>query len=67
MTIARNCLLLLLAAVTSRRCFSHRAGNEVQVPRTEAGQPDLRGVWNFSTNVPLERPSAFADKKLFTR
>jgi hypothetical protein len=38
-----------------------------KTPRTENGQPDLQGVWNFSSDVPLERPSSFADKKLFTR
>jgi hypothetical protein len=66
MTVARNCLLLLLAAMTAGASATAQE-TKFKVPRTEAGQPDLRGVWNFSTNVPLERPSAFADKKLFTR
>jgi hypothetical protein len=66
MTIARNCLLLLLAAVTAGAASITAQETKYKVPRTEAGQPDLRGVWNFSTNVPLERPTAFADKKLFT-
>jgi hypothetical protein len=66
MTIARNCLLLLLAAVTAGAASTTAQDTKYKVPRTEAGQPDLRGVWNFSTNVPLERPTAFADKKLFT-
>jgi hypothetical protein len=37
-----------------------------QVPRTEWGQPDLQGVWNFATNIPLERPAALGDKAFFT-
>lgn len=38
-----------------------------RVPRTESGQPDLEGVWNFNSGVPLQRPPAFADKKFFTK
>ena len=38
-----------------------------KVPRTENGQPDLQGVWNFSSDVPLERPASVAGKTLFTR
>jgi hypothetical protein len=33
-----------------------------QVSRTEWGLPDLQGVWNFATNIPMERPAAFADR-----
>ena len=32
-----------------------------------SGRPDLSGVWNFSTGVPLQRPATFAARKLFTR
>jgi hypothetical protein len=67
MTGARNCLLLLLAAVTAGGASAVAQETRYKAPRTEAGQPDLRGVWNFSSNVPLERPTKFADKKLFTR
>src|SRR5688572_10691416 len=38
-----------------------------RAPRTESGQPDLQGVWNFNTGVPLQRPEAFRDKKVFTK
>src|SRR5712692_11691659 len=36
------------------------------VPRTADGQPDLQGVWNFSTITPLERPTEFAGKEFLT-
>ncbi len=36
-------------------------------PRTENGQPDLQGVWNFSSDVPLERPASAAEKTVWTR
>ncbi len=35
-------------------------------PRTPDGQPDLQGVWNFSTVTPLERPKEFANKPVLT-
>lgn len=40
--------------------------DDYTAPRTEYGQPDLQGVWNFATNIPLERPAAFADKAYLT-
>jgi hypothetical protein len=64
---ARNCFLLLFAAMTAAGASTTAQETNYKVPRTEAGKPDLRGVWNFNSNVPLERPSAFADQKLFTR
>lgn len=36
-------------------------------PRTEAGQPDFQGVWDFSTDVPLQRPLANATQTMLTR
>ena len=34
--------------------------------RTPWGDPNLQGVWNYSTLTPLERPSALADKAELT-
>ena len=44
------------------------AGPETKykAPRTEDGRPDLRGVWNFTSGVPLQRSAKLADKKFFT-
>jgi hypothetical protein len=36
------------------------------VPRNEYGQPELRGVWNFSSDTPLERPAQFKDREFMT-
>src|SRR5262245_16128265 len=38
-----------------------------KAPRTATGHPDLQGVWNFSTAAPMQRPAAFATKKVFTK
>jgi hypothetical protein len=35
-------------------------------PRTEWGQPDLQGVWNFSTQTPMERPERFGTQEFLT-
>src|SRR5262245_38451195 len=62
---ARHCCLLLLAAVTAGGASAIAQDTKYKAPRTEAGLPDLRGVWNFSSNVPLERPTKLGDKELF--
>ena len=36
------------------------------LPRTSWGDPDLRGIWDFRTITPLERPSELAGKKVLT-
>ena len=34
-------------------------------PRTAWGVPDLRGVWDFRTITPLERPTSLGEKQVF--
>ena len=36
------------------------------VPRTDWGQPDLQGVWNFSSAVPMQRPLEFGRRQFLT-
>jgi hypothetical protein len=56
-----------VAAVLGALLAQPALGAEYRAPRNEYGQPDLRGVWNFSSDVPLERPKEFADKDYRTR
>ena len=42
------------------------AQNKYQMPRTEWGQPDLQGVWNFSSNVPMQRPAEYGSRQFLT-
>jgi hypothetical protein len=63
----RNWRLLFLLVLTTAGASAAGPEPKYRAPRTESGQPDLRGAWNFSSDVPLERPPAFADRKLFTR
>lgn len=43
------------------------AQSDYQVPRTEYGQPDLQGVWNFSSSTPMQRPERFGEQEFLTR
>ena len=42
-------------------------GQDYEAPRTEWGQPDLQGVWNWSSNVPMQRPSQYGDRQFLTQ
>ena len=61
-----------LAAEPAQQAASKTAAGKAAVkkkyvaPRTEFGAPDLRGVWNFSSNTPLERPAQFKDREFLT-
>jgi hypothetical protein len=37
-----------------------------ETPRTSWGDPDLRGIWDFRTLIPLERPSVFEGRATLT-
>ncbi len=54
---------LLLGICVSPLVFS---AEEYQVPRTEWGHPDLQGVWNFSSDVPMVRPERFGTREFLT-
>ncbi|HEY7171922.1 MAG TPA: hypothetical protein VH417_13825 [Vicinamibacterales bacterium] len=36
------------------------------LPRTPDGRPDLQGIWNNSTQTPLQRPAALGAKQFYT-
>ena len=52
-------MFLLLAPVAF-------AGQQADGPTTAWGHPDLQGVWNNNTNVPLERPDTVAGRATLT-
>jgi hypothetical protein len=60
-------LSLLFLLVLTAVGVSAQQDQKYRAPRTESRQPDLQGVWNFNTAVPLQRPPSAAGKKLFTR
>jgi len=42
------------------------AAESYTAPRTEWGLPDLQGVWNFSSDTPMVRPSQFGTRQYLT-
>jgi hypothetical protein len=65
---ARLITASLLASVTLFPGLIHAQQNDAPyvAPRTEWGQPDLRGVWNFSSNVPMQRPARLGEQEFYT-
>src|SRR4030095_1139489 len=63
----RTLPLLLFVLVTGAVAPAFGQQPKYRAPRTASGQPDLQGVWNFSSGVPLQRPPAFAGRKSVTR
>lgn len=41
-------------------------GQDYIPARTEYGSPDLSGVWNYSSDIPMERSEEYADRKYLT-
>lgn len=62
----RQCSLLLLLCFSLQISQSGLAAEDYEVPRTVWGLPDLQGVWNFSSNVPMQRPEEFGDRQFLT-
>ena len=56
-------VLALLLGGSSLSLFAQ----DYEAPRTEWGQPDLQGVWNWSSNVPMQRPSQYGDRQFLTQ
>ena len=65
MTRSRSLLVLILLTAVASSAAAQDA--KYRAPRTESGHPDLQGVWNFNTNVPLQRPTNLGEKKALTR
>jgi len=47
-------------------CSAGLAAADYEVPRTEWGLPDLQGVWNFSSDVPMQRPEHYGERLFLT-
>jgi hypothetical protein len=58
---------VLLLAMSAAAADAAGPQTTYKPARTKDGRPDLQGVWNFSSGVPLQRPAKFADRKIFTK
>ncbi len=54
----------LLIAWTAAPAAQPSDGNDI--PRNVWDRPSLGGVWNFSSDVPLERPERFGEREIMT-
>ena len=60
-------VLTAVAASAEGQGQATKSATKYTAPRTEGGKPDLQGVWNFNTGVPMQRPASVGDKKVFTK
>ena len=60
--------IILIFSIVSAFCGTAfaQSNNDYEVPRTEWGQPDLQGVWNFSSNTPMQRPERYGSQEFLT-
>lgn len=60
--------LLIFSALTaiSGTLFAQQ-DTDYEVPRTQWGQPDLQGVWNFSSDIPMQRPEQYGTRQFLTQ
>lgn len=60
-------LRILISTIASSLLWSSAwSAEDYQAPRTEWDQPDLQGVWNFSSDIPMQRPSQFGEREYLT-
>ena len=60
-------LRLLVPTIASLVLWSNAwSAEDYQVPKTAWDQPDLQGVWNFSSDIPMQRPSQYGKREYMT-
>lgn len=60
-------LLVIVATLVGSIAFANEKPKAFDMPRTEFGHPELRGVWNFSSNTPLQRPREYGEREYLTQ
>jgi len=58
--------LFLLAVTTASGVPAAGPDSTYRAPRAQDGHPDLQGVWNFASGVPLQRRATFGDRTVMT-
>lgn len=59
-------LILFSTLIAPVALFFAQAAEDYVAPRTEWGQPDLQGVWNFNSSTPMQRPERFGTQEFLT-
>jgi hypothetical protein len=62
-------MMIVITVGVTTAISAHAADNKAGyvAPRTEYGHPELRGVWNFSSDTPFERPARYEGREFITR
>ncbi|MEX2468488.1 MAG: hypothetical protein WD396_01910 [Pseudohongiellaceae bacterium] len=63
---ARQLLIFSALTAISGTLFAQQ-DTDYEVPRTQWGQPDLQGVWNFSSDIPMQRPEQYGTRQFLTQ
>ena len=58
--------LVLLCLSHATLAFAQTQSGQFEIPLTQWGRPDLQGVWNFSSDIPMERPERFGTQRFLT-
>ncbi len=66
MNFKTSSLLICTALSALSTALIAQQDTNYDAPRTQWGQPDLQGVWNFTTEVPLQRSSQYGDRQFLT-
>ena len=61
----RLVFVVSLLALFSGIAAAQSAG-AYEIPRTEHGQPNLQGVWNFSSSTPMQRSERYGTQEFLT-
>jgi len=60
-TLSKNLAVAVLCTLSPLSLAQD--AEDYDVPRTQWGQPDLQGVWNFSSSVPMQRPEQYGTRE----
>ena len=58
--------VVLPVVIAAWSVLSAQQTSDYLAPRTEHNQPDLQGVWNFSSNTPMQRDLRYGEREFLT-
>jgi hypothetical protein len=65
--LATSAVATTMMIAASQAAEPASSAKKYVAPKTEFGHPELRGVWNFSSNTPFERPAQYKDREFLTK
>ena len=66
MSVGQNYGLAVLVAALALTPFVAAAQSSADTPRTAWGDPDIGGVWDYSSITPMVRPEKYGDREFLT-